>query len=197
MGCHCAPVITSITAQDTTDIYQFFPCPSRLVHDRARAVLEDIQVAGFKIGILGSIENIRAVHQILSNYRDIPVVLDPCLHLGAKAKSFEPAILEAMVALILPFVTVCTPNANEARLLACEADTLDACAQEIMAHGAEYVLITGQNVLPNKITNSFYGNYRRLEVFHWDRLENHYQGSGCTLSAALIGLLAQGIAPCS
>ncbi len=197
MGCHCAPVITAITAQDTTDIFQFFPCPSRLVRDQARAVLEDIQIAGFKIGILGSIENIRAVHQLLTDYPDLPVVLDPTLHIGAKAKSFEPAILEAMVALILPFVTVCTPNANEARLLASEADTLDACAQEIMAHGADYVLITGQNLQPNKISNSFYGNYRKLEVFHWDRLDNHYQGSGCTLSAAIIGLLAQGIAPAS
>ncbi len=197
MGCHCAPVITALTAQDTTDIYQFFPTPSRLVRDQARAVLEDIRVCGFKIGILGSIENVRAVHQILNDYPDIPVVLDPTLHVGAKAKSFDPAILEAMVALILPYVTVCTPNATEARLLASEADTLDACAQEIMAHGADYVLITGQNLVPNKISNSFYGNYRRLEVFHWDRLPNHYQGSGCTLSAGVIGLLAQGIAPSS
>lgn len=197
MGCHCAPVITAITAQDTTNVYQFFPLPNRLVRDQARAVLEDIRVSGFKIGILGSIENVRAVHQILTDYPDLPVVLDPTLHIGAKAKSFDPAILEAMVALILPYVTICTPNANEARLLASEADTLDACAQEIMAHGADYVLITGQNVTPNKVTNSFYGNYRRLEVFQWDRLDNQFQGAGCTLSASIIGLLAQGIAPIS
>lgn len=197
MGCHCTPVITAITAQDTTDIYQFFPTPSRLVRDQARAILEDIRVAGFKIGILGSIENVRAVHQILTQYPDLPVVLDPTLHMGAKAKSFDPAILEAMVALILPYVTVCTPNAMEARLLASEADTLDACAQEIMAHGADYVLITGQNLQPNKVSNTFYGNYRKLESFNWDRLPNHFQGSGCTLSASIIGLIAQGIAPSS
>lgn len=195
MGCHCTPIITSVTAQDTTDIYQFYPCPSRLVRDQARAVLEDMPVAGFKVGILGSIENIRAVHQILNDYPDIPIVLDPTLSLGPKGKSLDPSLLEAMISLILPMATICTPNANDARLMAPGADTLDACAQEIMAHGATHVLITGSHQLPNKITNTIYGNYRRLEVFHWDRLENSYQGAGCTLSASIAGLLAQGVPP--
>jgi hydroxymethylpyrimidine/phosphomethylpyrimidine kinase len=197
MGCHCAPIITAITAQDTTDLSQYYPCPCRLVRDQARAVLEDISISGFKIGALGSIENVRAVHQLLNDYPDIPVVLDPVLQIGPKAKLIDHAQLEAIIALILPFVTVCTPNAAEARLMAPEADTLDACAQEIMAHGAGYVLVTGAHQIANKVTNTFYGNYRRLEVFHWDRLENNYQGSGCTLSASIAGLLAQGLSPAS
>lgn len=197
MGCHCSPIITTVTAQDTTNMYHFYPCPSRLVRDQARAILEDIPVAGFKIGILGSIENVRAVHQLLKDYPHIPVILDPVLHLGSPSKLMDPAILEAIIALLLPLVTICTPNAQEARLMAPEADTLDACAQEIMAHGANYVLITGQHQIPHKITNTFYGNYRRLEVFHWERLENNYQGSGCTLSASLAGLMAQGLSVAS
>lgn len=198
MGCHCSPVITTVTAQDTTNIYHFYPCPSRLVRDQARAVLEDIPIAGFKIGILGSIENIRAVHSLLKDYPKLPVILDPSLYMGSsKPRQLDPAIIEALIALIMPLVTICTANAQEARLLAPEADTLDACAQEIMAHGANYVLITGNHQLPNKITNTFYGNYRRLEVFHWDRLENNYQGSGCTLSASLAGLMAQGLSASS
>lgn len=197
MGCHCTPVVTTVTAQDTTNLFQLYPCPSRLVRDQARAVLEDMPVSVFKIGILGSIENIRAVHQLLKDYPDIPVVLDPAIYVGPKAKVMDSASLEALIALILPSVTICTPNAQEARLMAPEADTLDACAQEIMAHGADFVLITGNHQQPNKITNSFYGNYRRLETFHWDRLENNYQGSGCTLSASVAGLLAQGLSPSS
>ncbi|MFI4938485.1 MAG: hydroxymethylpyrimidine/phosphomethylpyrimidine kinase [Candidatus Berkiellales bacterium] len=193
MGCHAAPIVTAITAQDTTDIYQFYPCPSRLVHDQARAVLEDMPVVGFKIGILGSIENIRAVHQILKDYPNIPVVLDPTFEMGPKAKSLDPTLLEAMIALILPLVTVCMPNINEARLMAPGADTLDACAQEIMAQGVNFVLITGQNQVANKITNTLFGNFRRLEIFQWDRLTHYYQGAGCTLSASVIGLIAQGI----
>jgi hydroxymethylpyrimidine/phosphomethylpyrimidine kinase len=170
------------------------------VHDQARAVLEDMPIASFKIGALGSLENVRALHQILKDYPQIPVVFDPVLTINPQGRSTDTALVEAMIALILPHVTICTVNIAEARILACEADTPDACGQEIMAHGADYVIITGITGNPHpahKVTNTLYGNYRRLETFQWDRLDNHFQGAGCTLSASIAGLLAQGFAPSS
>ncbi len=192
MGCHCAPITTCITAQDTIDLHHLYPCPSRLIREQAKAVLEDMPVAGFKIGLMGSIENVLAIHQLIKDYPNVPVVLDPILH-GPQAKLNDPALLEAIVALLLPAVTICTPNIAEARLMAAGADTLDACAHEIMGHGADYVLITGNLQVAHKITNTFYGNFRRLEIFQWERLNHFYQGAGCTLSASLAGLLAQGL----
>ena len=41
-------------------------------------------------------------------------------------------IIDATVSLLLPQTTVLTPNSHEARLLATEADSLDACAQELL-----------------------------------------------------------------
>lgn len=193
VGGHCTPIITTITARDTADLYQFYPCPARLVQAQAKAVLEDMPISAFKIGVLGSIENIHTVHQILKDYPDVPVVFDPTARVGAKAKSLDPNLLHAMIALILPLVKVCTPNVNEARLMAPEADTLDACAQEIMAEGAEFVIITGNLQTPSKITNTLYGNYRRLDAFQWDRFDADYQGAGCTLSAAIAAFLAHGL----
>lgn len=193
MGCHCAPIITTITARDTADLYEFYPIPARLLQYQAKAVLEDVRIAAFKVGILGSIENIRAVHQVLSNYPDIPVVFNPTTHIGPRAKVMDPNLLEAMIALILPMVKVCIPNIHEARLMAPKADTLDACAQEIMAHGAHYVLITGNLQNPGKVTNTLYGNYRRLDAFQWERLPNQFQGASCTLSAVVAAMLAQGV----
>jgi len=197
MGSHCTPILTSITARNTTSIFQFHPTPSRLVYDQARAVLEDMPIAGFKIGLLGSVENVRALHQILKDYPQLPVVFDPMLVLDRNGRPQDSAIVDAMIALILPHVSLCTLNIAEARLMAPEADTLDACGQEIMAHGAEYVMITGSTHHPHKITNTLYGNYRQLETFQWERFDNHFQGAGCTLSASIAGLLAQGLSPAS
>ena len=52
------------------------------VADQARALLEDMPVDAFKIGVLGSVENIAAIAEIVSDYPDVPLVLDPVLASG-------------------------------------------------------------------------------------------------------------------
>jgi len=59
------------------------------VTDQARLVLEDMPVAAFKVGLLGSIENIAAIAEVVSDYPDVPLVLDRCSHRAA-ATSWPP-----------------------------------------------------------------------------------------------------------
>jgi hydroxymethylpyrimidine/phosphomethylpyrimidine kinase len=100
-----------------------------------------------------------------------------------------------MKALLLPQATIITPNGHEARMLAPEADTLDACAMALLGHGADLVLITGGDENTANVINVLYGNNRTLERYRWERLQGSYHGSGCTLASALAGLLAQGEEP--
>ena len=79
MGCHAAPVVTTITVQDSQGVKGAMPLDPDLVIEQARAVLEDMPVACFKIGLLGSVEVVEVVHSLLADYPDIPVVLDPVL----------------------------------------------------------------------------------------------------------------------
>lgn len=195
MGCHAAPVITAVTVQDTHDLKSFTPIASDQVVAQARAVLEDIRVAAFKIGMPGSLENIRAIHSILSDYRDAPVVLDPVLGSGAGTPMSDDEMRNAMTSLLFPLTTVLTPNSEEARILAPQADTLDACAKKLLSDGCEFVLITGTHENTPHVINTLYGEMRRLDAFQWERLPGAYHGSGCTLAAAIAGLLAQGVEP--
>ncbi len=197
MGCHAAPVITSLTIQDTQDIQGYVPIEASLLVQQARAVLEDMPIAAFKIGMLGSVEVIEAIHTILVDYPNVPVILDPVLVAGGGNEIADEEMIEAITALLLPQTTLLTPNSIEARILAHEADSLDACAQELLEMGCEYVLITGTHEATTDVTNTLYGNRRKLESFTWDRLPNTYHGSGCTLAAAIAGLLAQGMEPFS
>ena len=195
MGCHAAPVITAVTVQDTTNVFAFTPQDSELVVQQARAVLEDVPVAAFKIGFLGSVEIINAVHILLTDYPEIPVILDPIVKAGGGQSLTDHDMIDAIQTLLLPQTTVLTPNSHEARILAPEADTTDACAMSILEQGAEYVLITGTHVNTPKVINVLYGNHRKLDSFEWERLPGSYHGSGCTLSSALSGLLAHGKEP--
>ncbi|MCF6323468.1 MAG: bifunctional hydroxymethylpyrimidine kinase/phosphomethylpyrimidine kinase [Gammaproteobacteria bacterium] len=195
MGCHAAPVITSLTIQDTQDIQGYVPIDASLLVQQARAVLEDMPIAAFKIGMLSSVEVIEAVHTILTDYSDIPVVLDPVLVAGGGSEIADEEMIDAITSLLLPQATILTPNSIEARILAHEADSLDACAQELLEMGCEYVLVTGTHEATTEVTNTLYGNRRKLESFTWDRLPETYHGSGCTLASAIAGLIAQGMEP--
>lgn len=195
MGCHTAPVITALTVQDTQRVQSYVSIDTTLLISQARAVLEDMPVAAFKIGMLGSVANIEAIHTILKDYPDIPVVLDPILRSGRGDELSNDAIREAMINLLFPLTTLLTPNSIEARALAPEADTLEACAHQMLDSGCEYVLITGTHETSPAVVNHLYGNHRLLHTFTWERLPHSYHGSGCTLAAAAAGLLAQGSDP--
>jgi hydroxymethylpyrimidine/phosphomethylpyrimidine kinase len=195
MGGQAAPVITALTVQDSQDVMRMDPVDAMMVIEQARAVLEDMPVDAIKIGLLGSVENIEAIHTLLTDYPDIPVILDPVLASGGGTSLVAEEMEDAIIELLFPYTTLLTPNSNEARQLAPEADTLDACAQELLAGGCEFVLITGTHENTDTVDNTLYGNMRRLETFSWERLPHSYHGSGCTLASAIAGLMAQGLEP--
>ncbi|MEC8994360.1 MAG: bifunctional hydroxymethylpyrimidine kinase/phosphomethylpyrimidine kinase, partial [Pseudomonadota bacterium] len=85
---------------------------------------------------------------------------------------------------------VLTPNSNEIRKLAPTADTLDACANELLELGCQHLLLTGTHVKTPDVVNRLYSTHQEVATFNWPRLEYSYHGSGCTLAAAISGYLA-------
>ncbi|HLQ26712.1 MAG TPA: hydroxymethylpyrimidine/phosphomethylpyrimidine kinase [Acidiferrobacterales bacterium] len=195
MGCHPAPVLTAVTVQDTIGVKQFVPVEAELVVAQARAVLEDMPVAAFKTGMLGNLANLSAIASIVREYADIPLIVDPVLTSGRGDDLAEQPLEEAFRILLFPHATLITPNSAEARQLAPDADTLDACAQQLLSHGCKYVLITGTHEATPEVINRLYGNRRLLESFTWERLPEAYHGSGCTLASACAATLAHGFDP--
>ena len=216
MGCHPLSVITAITVQDTAGVEAIHVLDSDWVADQARALLEDMPVTAFKIGMLGSIENVAAIAEIVSDYPDIPLILDPVLASGRGDEMAGEEIILAIKELLLPQTTVLTPNSVEARRLAMfEPDDededgsspasdfdsedednpdLDECARRLVELGAEFVLITGTHENTPKVVNTLYGEGGRIvRADTWDRLPGSYHGSGCTLASAIAASIANGL----
>lgn len=199
MGCHPLSVVTAVTVQDTSGVEDVFPIDPEWVVDQARAMLEDVPVAAFKIGMLGSVDNIAAIAEILADYPDIPLVLDPVLSSGRGDELADEDMLDAMRELLIPQSTIITPNSIEARRLAMNEDdenddpSLEECAKRLLRMGCEYVLITGAHEQTPKVINTLYGERGILRSDSWARLPGIYHGSGCTLASAIAALLAQGV----
>ena len=197
LGCHPLTAITALTVQDTVGVDSMHPVDPDLLERQARTLLEDMPVAAFKLGVLGSIENIVRIAEIVSDYPDIPLVLDPVLASGRGDHLADEEMLSAMRELLLPQTTILTPNTPEARRLAEEDDDegepdTDLCARRLIELGAQYVLVTGTHENTPQVINTLYSESGPMRRDRWERLPGSYHGSGCTLASALAACLANG-----
>lgn len=195
LGCHPAPVVTALTIQDTAGVRWFEPVAPALVVEQARAVLEDMPIAAIKVGMLAGADTLIAVSGITRRYQRIPLIVDPVLASGRGDPLSTTPICAALRDHLLPQALIVTPNSEEARLLAPDADTLDACAQELLSLGVQYALITGTHEATPEVCNYLYTNHRLLESYRWPRLPGSYHGSGCTLASACAAAIAHGADP--
>lgn len=198
MGCHPLTVITALTVQDTRGVDDILAIDSDWVADQARKVLEDMPVAAFKLGVLGSVENITVIAEILADYPDIPVILDPVLASGRGDSLANEDMINVLRELIIPQTTVLTPNSMEARRLAEEDEDeddpgLDECASRLISLGCEFVLITGTHENTPEVVNTLYGEEGVVRSDRWKRLPGSFHGSGCTLASAIAATLANGL----
>ena len=199
MGCHPLSVVTAITVQDTTGVDDISAIDAEWVADQARCVLEDMPVAVFKVGLLGSVEAIAAIAEVVSDYPDIPLVLDPVLASGRGDELASEDMISAMRELLVPQTTLITPNTLEARRLA-QDDTnenddpdLSECARRLLNLGCEYVLITGTHENTPQVVNTLYDQQGVVRTDSWQRLPGIFHGSGCTLASAISATIANGL----
>jgi hydroxymethylpyrimidine/phosphomethylpyrimidine kinase len=203
MGAHALPVTATLLVRDSAEIFDQHVIDPDAVVEQARHVLEDITVTGFKVGFVGSAENISAVAEILSDYAEVPLVSYLPNLTWMDDEDQRSAYLEAFTELILPATEVLVgshqtltdvllpdwdserpPSARELAVAAAE-------------HGTRYVLVTGILLPTAKGAQQFMDNVlaaaqgaitgEKFELF-----EVSFVGAGDTLSAALASLLAVG-----
>jgi hydroxymethylpyrimidine/phosphomethylpyrimidine kinase len=200
IGCHPLSVVTAITTQDTVGVDGVLAMDSEWVNDQARAILEDVQVSAFKLGLLGSVENIAVIAEIMADYPDVPLLIDPILTSGRGDDLSSDEMMDAMIELLFPQATLITPNSLEARRFAFNDESeemahtsLDEAAARLLSMGSEYVLITGTHERTQEVTNTLYGEDKLIKAYKWERLLGSYHGSGCTLTSAIAACMAHGL----
>lgn len=184
MGCHPLSVLTALTVQDTSGVESIHAVDADSVRAQAEALLAEMRVAAFKLGVLGSAENARAIAGVLSDYPEVPVVLDPVLASGRGDALAADGTLHAMCELLVPQATIVTPNSIEARRL--------GGAERLLEIGCEFVLITGTHEAGEEVVNTLYDRSGVVRAERWPRLPGSYHGSGCTLASAIAAALANG-----
>ena len=201
MGAHALPVTTSILLRDSAEVFDHHAIDPEVVAEQARTVLQDITVAGLKVGFLGSADAVSAVAEILSDYPDLPLVSYLPNLTWLDDDQAQP-YLEAFRELILPATEVLVGNHKTLTdFLLPEWDSeRPPSARELAVaagdHGTRYVLVTGI-MLTAKGTEQYIDNVLAspqgaLSGEKFEMFEASFVGAGDTLSAALAALLAAG-----
>ncbi len=197
MGCLPLSVVTAITVQDSAGVESFLALDPDWVADQARCLLEDIPVVAFKMGVLASPEIVTVVAEVVSDYPDIPLVLDPVFASGRGDEFGGDDLVAAIRELLVPQSTVVTPNIPELRRLSDSDDEDDAdhgeCARRLLDMGCEYVLVTGTHDATASVVNTLHHRDGVVRSDTWQRLPGSYHGSGCTLASAIAANLARGL----
>jgi hydroxymethylpyrimidine/phosphomethylpyrimidine kinase len=199
MGCHGLTVITAILIGDTTEITDIEPIDAEILIEQARTILEDVPVAAFKLGTIGSIENVTAIAEIVSDYPEVPLIFDPfSSRLPDQGQETED-MFEAISDLIIPQTTLLIASAVEISRLAeawrepSNEDMLAADVQQLIESGCEYVFVMGTAQSGNEIANCLYDQSGIIRHDTWPRLTGSFLGAGSTLSAAIAALIANGL----
>ena len=194
---YALPVVTGTYIRDTSEIRDHIAFDEDAVDEQARCALEDMTVSAFKVGFLGSPDNISRVAEIASDYPEVPLITY-LADLSWWDELSMDTYLDAMTELLLPQTTVLVGNHSSLcrwLLPDWEADRPPGprdVARAAAEHGASYTLVTGFNAADQFLESHLATPETVLATARYERFEATFTGAGDTLSAALASLLAAG-----
>ncbi|HEY0858868.1 MAG TPA: bifunctional hydroxymethylpyrimidine kinase/phosphomethylpyrimidine kinase [Albitalea sp.] len=197
MGAHALPVVTSVVMRDTAEVFDHHSLDPEVVVEQARSVLEDVTIAAWKVGYLGSPEGVSAVAEVLSDYPDVPLVAY-MPNLSWVEEDEQQAYLDAFRELVLPQTEVLVGShqtLTDFLLPEWDADRPASPRELAVAaaeHGTRFVLVTSVPLPDQFLDNVLASAQGAITGEKFERFEVTFVGAGDTLSAALAALLAAG-----
>ncbi|MBC7956718.1 MAG: bifunctional hydroxymethylpyrimidine kinase/phosphomethylpyrimidine kinase [Cytophagales bacterium] len=197
MGAHALPVVTAVVLRDTAEVFDHSAIDADVVVEQARSILEDVTIAAWKVGFLGSAEGVAAVAEVLSDYPDVPLVAY-MPNLSWVEEDDQQAYLDSFRELVLPQTEVLVGSHQTLTdfLLPDWSSDRPASPRELAVaasqHGTRFVLVTSVPLPDQFLDNVLASPQGAITGEKFERFEVSFVGAGDTLSAALAALLAAG-----
>jgi hydroxymethylpyrimidine/phosphomethylpyrimidine kinase len=188
-GCHGMSAIVALTAQNTVGVTGVHEAPPDFVRKQLEAVFSDLGVDAAKTGMLFSRPLIETVASFLEE-NPVTLVVDPVMVASSGARLLREDAVETLVTRLFPLATVVTPNLHEAEALAGGSGTRRELAERLHERGAPAVVVTGGH--GDDAVDHLFDGRDHLEIPVERHAVGATHGAGCTHSATLAAMLAQG-----
>ncbi|MBI3231290.1 MAG: bifunctional hydroxymethylpyrimidine kinase/phosphomethylpyrimidine kinase [Burkholderiales bacterium] len=202
LHCYGTSVISGLIVGDSASLQDCIALDAEIVSDSTRLLLEDLPVAAIKIGLPASLDTLCDLAEIVSDYSDLPLVLDPFCSILPESGSASDDIIIGLRDLLIPqasLLMLSLPQLNQLALTWRDEHaphTLESDVQWLIEHGCAHVLVSGtlDNQTPaGSVGNTLFGAQGMLRHDSWPRLPGQFLGAGACLSAAITALLAHGV----
>lgn len=193
LGAYGTSVITALVAQNTQGVQSVYYIDPDFVGAQIASVLDDVRIDSIKIGMLAKTDIVEIVAKSLQSYTVPYIVLDTVMVAKSGDALLTADAVDAIRSLLLPQVSLITPNLPEAAaLLQCdiakdEQEMLEQ-GRALRALGCPNVLMKGGHLAQGESPDWLF-SAEGEERFTAPRVPTrHTHGTGCTLSAALAAL---------
>jgi len=201
MDVHGCTVVAAITAQNSIGVQLIAPVDAAVFDAQLAALADDMPPAAIKVGMIGSVDNLRVlvrwIDRLRLNHPQLAVVVDPVLGATTGASFAQADLIQAYRDELLPRADVITPNRAEVALLLEQAPLIDAsaveqAAQALQALGCKTVTITGGDA--KGVSSEDYCLSPHAQG--WLRLPRvataHNHGTGCVFASSVAAAMARG-----
>lgn len=196
LGTYGMSVITAVTAQNTTGVFNVQEMDVDMVRDQINCLFDDIIIHAVKIGMVSSVEIIETIGSCLRGRTGgPPIVVDPVMVSKSGCHLLRPESTEALIKVLFPLAEVVTPNLFEAEVITGQKiDSIAGmkeAAVKIHGLGARNVVVKGGHLAGDAVDIIYDG-------IHFDYLQGtrintpNTHGTGCTFSSAIAAYLARG-----
>ena len=180
------PIITTLTAQNTQQVLSLEVTKNSLLELQFKLINEDIEFNIVKIGLLGSLTQVKIISKLLRDKSGVNIVLDPVISASTDDVLSTNEMIDVMKKELIPLCLILTPNLAELNALAPGLGEKSA----VSSLECPWVLVTTSDSSEIEIEHRLYHNSNLIRKFTYKKLAGQYHGSGCTLSSAIAALVA-------
>lgn len=190
-------VVTAIVSLHPETKKNVHPQTIEAIEAQFATAMRQVGTDIFKTGMLFSIEVIERVAELIAEtIQDEQLVVDPVMVGKLDSKLLEDDAIKALRDRLIPQATIITPNMPEAEILLDgkrleTIQDLKQAAIDLHTLGSKYVLVKGGRLEGPAVDVLYDG--KQLTLLEAPRIDTvNTSGAGCTYSAAIAALLAQG-----
>ncbi len=189
LGSYAMTAITAVTAQNTKGVRSIVSINTKEISNQIEYTVKDIKPDAIKIGMLNSLEVVKAVIASLSKIKIKKIILDPVMVAKGGAKLIDSKAIHLLKNKLLKKVELITPNIPEAEILTNtkinNTEDMIYAANILLKLGAKNVLLKGGH-FKSKIVQNIFINKKEIKIIENKRIATkNTHGTGCTLSTAI------------